>query len=143
MEPISGKIAIPRFGESVAPCFGYSATMAIFTVVNGQVTEQTDFALQSPREMDRLRLLRDQQVDTLICGGLQDRFEDLIRAHGIRIISWGTGRVADRRGACRAGTLQPRPSPAPPPGAGSCVSNPPRDPHRKPASNTNNEEGGA
>jgi predicted Fe-Mo cluster-binding NifX family protein len=87
------KVAVPRFGEAVAPCFGFSATVSIFVITGGKVSSHSDFVLQSDRELDRLRLLRDQEVDTLICGGLQDRFEDLIRASGIRVISWVSGNV--------------------------------------------------
>jgi predicted Fe-Mo cluster-binding NifX family protein len=89
------KVAIPRFGESIAPCFEYSATIAIFLIEDNQVKSQTDFALQSQRAFDRVRLLRDQGVDTLICGGVQDRFEDLVKATGINVISWVSGNVEE------------------------------------------------
>ena len=109
MGSIQHRIAIPRFGESVAPCFEVSATVAIFLVTNGRVTQQMDFVLQSRRELDRVRLLRDQEVDTLICGGVQDRFEDIIRANGIRVVSWVSGNVEDLldsflRGELRGGS---------------------------------------
>lgn len=87
------KVAIPRFGERVAPCFEYSATIAIFTIVGGSIVDQLDFTLQSTQALDRVRLLRDQQVDTLICGGVQNSFEDLVLANGIRVISWVSGDV--------------------------------------------------
>ena len=87
------KVAIPRFGESVAPCFEYSATIAIFVIKARQVVDQSDFTLQSQDPLDRVRLLRDQGVNTLICGGLQDRFEDLVEANRIRVISWVSGSV--------------------------------------------------
>ncbi len=87
------KIAMPRFGENIAPCFGHSATMAIFTVRRRRVVDQVDFSLQSQEALDRVRLLRDQKVDVLICGGLQDVIEDMITARGIRVISWVSGRV--------------------------------------------------
>ena len=89
------RVAIPRFGELVAPCFGYSATITIFTVRRGKVTDQVDFCLQSPDSLDRVRLLRDQRVGTLICGGLQDRLEDMLKTNGVRVISWVSGRVDD------------------------------------------------
>ena len=87
------KIAIPRFGEDVAPCFGYCATMAIFTLENGRVVDEVDFPIRSNDPFDRVRLLRDQQVDTIICGGVQDVFEQSLRASGIRVISWVSGSV--------------------------------------------------
>jgi predicted Fe-Mo cluster-binding NifX family protein len=89
------KVAIPRFGASVAPCLEYSATITIFVVEGGRVVGEMDFELQSQNPMDRVRLLRDQGVDTLICGGLQNRFEDLVLANGIRVISWLSGSVSE------------------------------------------------
>jgi predicted Fe-Mo cluster-binding NifX family protein len=95
----------------VAPCFEFSATIAIFTIEDNRIVEQTDFTLQSQRELDRVRLLRDQGVDTLICGGVQDKIEDLMRAQGLNVISWVSGRVDDLleqhlRGELRAGTAR-------------------------------------
>ena len=89
------KVAIPRMGESVAPCFEYCATMAIFTIVDGAVTDQIDFPLCSKDPFDRVRLLRDQEVDTIICGGVQDTYEDVLRTSGLRVISWVSGNVDD------------------------------------------------
>ncbi len=93
MQPPFRKVAIPRYGESVAPCFGHSATVSVFTFSGSKVKDQADFVLASPQPLDRVRLLRDQEVDTLICGGLQDRVEDIIRANGIRVISFVSGDV--------------------------------------------------
>lgn len=87
------RLAIPRFGEKVAPCFEYSATVAVFKIQNSQIVEQTDFRLQSTESFDRLRLLKDQGVEVLICGGIQDRFEDLVKASCIQVISWVSGDV--------------------------------------------------
>ena len=87
------KIAIPRFGEEVAPCFEYSATITIFTVIDDKVIEQQDFSLQSRIAFDRVRLLRDQGVDALICNGVQSFFEDLVKTNGIKVCSWVSGNV--------------------------------------------------
>lgn len=99
-------VAIPRFGEEVAPCFEYSATITIFHVVKGEVLNQTDFTLQSQHPFDRFRLLRDQGVETLICGGLEEKFEDLVSAHGIQVISWVSGSVQDLLEQFIRGTLK-------------------------------------
>ncbi len=112
------KVAIPHFGDLVAPCFEYAATISIYTVRGRRVVGQIDFALQSQEVLDRIRLLRDQGVKTLICGGVQGRFEDLIRASGIQVISWVTGSVEELLGRFVRGELvreesppaRPRPS---------------------------------
>ena len=105
------RVAIPRFGEAVAPCFEYSATITIFTVRGSQVIDQTDFRLKSREPVDRVRLLRDQQVQTLICGGVQERFEYLVGACGIRVISWVSGNVDELLGLYLQGRLVPGTAP--------------------------------
>ncbi len=87
------RIAVPRMGEGVAPCFEYCATMAVFTIDARCIVDQVDFPLQSRDPFDRVRLLRDRSVDTLICGGMQDVYEDLLRASGFEVISWVSGPV--------------------------------------------------
>ncbi len=101
------KIAITRMGETVAPCFEYCATMAIFTIEEGRVTDQLDFPLRSREPFDRVRLLRAEQVDTIICGGVTDRYEDLLKASDIQVISWVSGTVEDLLNLFLRGKLVP------------------------------------
>jgi predicted Fe-Mo cluster-binding NifX family protein len=101
------KVAIPRLGESIAPCFEYSANFAIFTVKEGHVVEQIDFPLHSKDPFDRVRLLRDQKVDTIICGGVMEKFEDLLKTSGIQVISWVSGSVEDLLNLFLRGQLVP------------------------------------
>jgi predicted Fe-Mo cluster-binding NifX family protein len=82
-------------GEHVAPCLEYCATMAIFSIDGGEVVEQVDFPLCSRDPFDRVRLLRDQRVHTIICGGIQGIYEDALRASGLQVISWVSGTVDD------------------------------------------------
>ena len=89
------KVAIPRMGELVAPCFEYCTTMAIFTIAESGSVDQVDFPLSSREPFDRVRLLRDQAVDTVICGGMQEVYEDLLQISGFQVISWVSGYVED------------------------------------------------
>lgn len=101
------KVAVPRMGETVAPCFEYCATMAVFTVEDRRLLDQVDFPLRSREPFDRVRLLRDQHVDTVICGGMQDVYEDLLRASGFEVISWVSGCVEDLLDMYLRGRLVP------------------------------------
>jgi len=78
---------------AIAPCFEHTATIAIHTLEKGAVADELDIILFSDRALDRVRLLTDQEVDTLICGGVQNRLEDMIEAAGIQVISWVSGSV--------------------------------------------------
>jgi predicted Fe-Mo cluster-binding NifX family protein len=86
--------------------------MAIFNVADSGAVEQVDFPLQSREPFDRVRLLRDQKVDTVICGGMQSFYEDLLKAAGFEVISWVEGGVDDLlalyiRGELESGTELP------------------------------------
>jgi predicted Fe-Mo cluster-binding NifX family protein len=89
------RVAIPHHGGEVAPCFEYSANISIFSIRKNSVITQMDFTLQSKEALDRVRLLRDQGVTVLICGGIQDAFEGMLLAAGIQVISWVTGEARD------------------------------------------------
>jgi predicted Fe-Mo cluster-binding NifX family protein len=99
------KVAIPRFGESVAPCFEYCATMAIFIIEGGEIREQVDVPLHSRVPFDRIRLLREHRVDAVICGGVEDIYEDMLREHGFEVVSWVEGKVENLLREYLAGRL--------------------------------------
>ena len=94
-------------GETVAPCFEYCATMAIFNLADSGAVWQVDFPLRSRDPLDRVRLLRDQNVDTVISGGMQAFYEDLLKASGYEVISWVSGLIEDLLALYLRGELVP------------------------------------
>jgi predicted Fe-Mo cluster-binding NifX family protein len=89
------KVAVPRVGDSIAPRFEHSATITIYTIQNRRVVDDVDYTLQSTEAFDRIRLLRNQGVETLICGGVETAVESILEANGIESISWVSGSVAE------------------------------------------------
>jgi len=89
------KVAIPHHDGEVTPCFEYTAGITIYSIRKNRVIARTDFTLQSDRELDRVRLLRDQEVSVLICSGIQAAHERLLLASDIQVISWVSGKVQE------------------------------------------------
>lgn len=89
------KVAIPRVGDDIAPRFEHSATITIYTIRDRKVIDSRDYTLQSEKALDRIRLLRDQGIATLICGGVERSTESILSAHGIHAITWVSGRVSE------------------------------------------------
>ncbi len=81
--------------------------MSIYTIEDGGVAGQFDFPMKSEDPVDRVRLLRDQEVDTIICGGIQDLLENILKASGITVISWVSGSVDDLLDLYLRGRLVP------------------------------------
>jgi hypothetical protein len=80
-------------GEHVAPCLEHCAMMSIFVLEGERVLDQIDFPLRGRDPFDRLRLLREQRVDVIICGGVQDAYEQALAAYDWEVISWVSGEV--------------------------------------------------
>ena len=91
----------------MAPCFGYCSLMSIYTVEGDRVVDRMDFPLTTDEPTDRIRLLRDQNVAVIVCGGVRDVFEQMVRANGIEVISWASGAVDDLLGLYLRGQLVP------------------------------------
>jgi predicted Fe-Mo cluster-binding NifX family protein len=51
--------------------------------------------MQSRERLDRLRLLKDQQVQVLVCGGIEAHYEQMVEASGIEVVSWVSGNVEE------------------------------------------------
>lgn len=99
------RIAIPHHADEVAPCFEYTATMLVLTLEDGKVVDELDFPISSKDPMDRVRLLRDQDVGVVICGGVRERIADLLHARGVEVVAWVTGRVDELVAQYVDGTL--------------------------------------
>ena len=90
------RVAIPRLGESVAPCFEYSASVAIFTIKNGAVVEQIDSVA------DR----RCQARIPVPVSGEVVLESDVLHAHEPRLE--GPGRLVGLHGFFSRGDVRPR-----------------------------------
>ncbi len=96
----------------IAPCFEHCSTMAVFQTDPVGGLDQIDFPLRSRDPFDRVRLLRDREVDCVICGAIQDVYEDILRISGFEVISWVSGFVEDLltlylRGHLQSGAMLP------------------------------------
>lgn len=109
------RVAIPRVGDAIAPRFERCATITIYRIRDRQVVESTNFSLQSPQALDRIRLLRDQRVQTLICGGIERSTESILLANGIDAITWVSGSVDELLRLFAHGRLVGSSSEQPPP----------------------------
>jgi predicted Fe-Mo cluster-binding NifX family protein len=87
------KVAIPIFGERVAPVFDWCKRIA---VVDTDATEQAgreEADLADIMPFHRPDRLVDLGVEVLLCGGISPSLAHLVEAHGIRVVPWVAGDV--------------------------------------------------
>lgn len=87
------KIAIPRYGEEIAPCFDVATHFVIYRKEDDKSVLGENFVCSSPKGVDRVRKLLGEGVDVLICGGINNRYKYMLQMEGVTVISRITGQV--------------------------------------------------
>jgi len=90
---VSMKIAIPIFGPRVSPRFDHAPSLLLFTVEKGAVVERREVALPPLEPWQRVEQLREWDVQTLICGGIDGTSARTLTTHRIQVIPWVSGDV--------------------------------------------------
>lgn len=100
-------VAIPKFNETVAPCFEVARVFLISKVENGVTVDQRLFECTGCEGFGRVKLLQENAVDVVICGGIKGFYRDLLQSAGVTVIDNVTGDAADALTRFRNGQLSP------------------------------------
>jgi predicted Fe-Mo cluster-binding NifX family protein len=90
------RVAIPLFGDDVAPRFGFASSFLIADVEDGQVTAVTRYATRAVSWLERIQELCRLDVNVILCCGYDQRFVPLAQSKGINVQTgvWGDARRA-------------------------------------------------
>jgi len=106
------KLAVMLYGRRVSPRFGYSQRALIVDMEDRHEIHRRKVAFKGCDPEQIPELLANEGVKLVICGGMNDCFQELFQERGIAVI-WGIiGDAADVLAAYRADKLVP--------GMGSC-----------------------
>jgi hypothetical protein len=101
-------IAVPLFGDDVAPRFCFASELLVAEVAGGAVRSRQRVAVQGLDGPERIRLLNRLGVTLVLASGFNRRVLPMARAHGIEII-WGlTGNAEGILRALCNGELDPQ-----------------------------------
>ena len=103
------RVAIPVFGPRVSPRFDCAPSLLLFSVENGKVVERGEVLLTHLDPGQRLERLRELNVQTLICGGIDGYSAQLLKIHQIQVTAWVAGEAEEAmkfylRGALKSGS---------------------------------------
>lgn len=101
------KVAIPIFGPRVSPRFDFAPALLIFTLQDGKVVERAEIPLTTWNLWQRLEKMKEWQVHTLICGGIDGNSERILRSQQIEVIPWVAGEADKALETFLKGRLQP------------------------------------
>lgn len=81
------KVAIPLYGDDIAPCFEAASNFIIATVNDSSEVSVTIAQCHEAEGVGRIRFIRDNGVGTLICNGIKDFYRGMLQADGVVVIS--------------------------------------------------------
>jgi predicted Fe-Mo cluster-binding NifX family protein len=107
-EPV---VAVPLFGDQVAPRFCFATEILVAEVEGGEVRSRQRVTVDGLDWPQRIRLLNRLGVRLVLASGFNRQVLPMARAHGIEII-WGlTGSAEDLLRALCNGELTRQPVP--------------------------------
>jgi predicted Fe-Mo cluster-binding NifX family protein len=101
------KVAIPVFGHRVSPRFDFAPGLILFTLEKGKIVEREELSLTPWSPWQRVEKLKELQVQTLICGGIDGDSENMLLQQRIQVIPWIAGEAQEALDAFLKGNLQP------------------------------------
>lgn len=83
---MQARVAIPKMDASVAPRFETADSIVFCTLVEGQIVDSDSEPCAGCEGISRVRLLREHQVDTVICNGIRSLYRNLLQSLGVVVI---------------------------------------------------------
>ncbi len=100
-------VAIPRFGEEIAPCFEVANYFLLAAYDSEQNISEKTVKCISGGGFERIRLLREKKIDTLICNGIKRFYRDVLTANRIDVINNVSMTTAEALKLFVSGKLKP------------------------------------
>ena len=87
------RIAIPVFKSRISPVFDSCARLLLVDLDQNQEIDRKEIFCEDLSEIERLKMMKNSGVSTIICGGISDSFYKLISSAQISVIIGIAGDV--------------------------------------------------
>ena len=87
------RIAIPVYKSRISPVFDSCTRLLLIDLDQNHEIDRSEILCEGLSEIERLKLLKNSGVCTVICGGISDGFFKLIATADIRMITGIAGEV--------------------------------------------------
>ncbi len=106
------KIALPVANRRVAPRLGSAETFYVIEAEGQKETNRSEHTLSDMSPIEKIRFLKQQPIDVLICMGIEMGLYNYLAIFGVRIIPGVSGDVEHVMRLFLSGHLIPGPVPA-------------------------------
>jgi len=99
------KIGIPIWNERISPVMDTASTLLVVELDGDREISRTHINLENSSIWKRILLIRDSEIDVLICGAISRPFLDGLRRSRIQVLFGIMGKVQDVLDAFLEGRL--------------------------------------
>lgn len=99
------KVAIATFGDRVSPRFDCANAFRLVTLDGQAVVEHSDVDATHWGPQERIKQLLDQDVEVVVCGGIDRWSADSLTQAGITLHGWVSGSIDESLELLRRGDL--------------------------------------
>jgi len=89
------KLSITIWGNRISPVFDAARTLLVARIENRRILEKRYIPFNPDSPRDLIRILKQMEIDTLICGAISTKPADFIVENDIKLISFVTGNALD------------------------------------------------
>jgi len=101
------RVAIPRYNGRISPRFGFTQDILIVDLVGTDIRSQEILPMDRHLPHEIPNMLSGKGVEVVLTGGMNLQFQNLFRAHGIKVL-WGLiGTPEEALDAYLAGDITP------------------------------------
>ncbi|MBD3169777.1 MAG: hypothetical protein GF307_09870 [candidate division Zixibacteria bacterium] len=104
---MSKRIAIPKFKDSVAPCFETASCFLIHDTGKDKENASQIVTCSGCEGFGRIRLLQEKEIDVLICNGLKTFYLDLLKSSNVTVFDKVSMEVEEALRLYLRGQLEP------------------------------------
>jgi predicted Fe-Mo cluster-binding NifX family protein len=87
------KIALSVWNNRVAPVFDVAMQLLVVEIEDGKIIKKEIKKLSTGAFLEKVKMLKDLQVSTLICGAVSRQFRPILDIYGIDVIGFIAGNV--------------------------------------------------
>lgn len=105
---VSMKLAITKFKDAVGPRFETASSFALFSLKNREVSGRKIVNCSGCEGFGRVRVLRENKVEVLICGGIKSFYRDMLKSLGVTVLDDVSESIETALKRFRSGDLKSR-----------------------------------
>lgn len=87
------KIAVTIFKDEIAPCFEAAKRFQVLEIQDSRIVNEKYLECRARGPIARLRLLKEADIDVVICNGIRSFYKDMLEAENRKVFKDVTGKI--------------------------------------------------